>query len=152
MQQSTWPRRYAWILFVLAALSGLVPGLMLLASLLSAAGFVNTFGHPVPQAILSDAAERAFLEFLSHWVGTVLIGSNLLTVFIAATAFRKGERWAWLAFWYWPFMFAAHFLMYTGGFKVSQVIGRLLTAGALLWTNPYASRRGPRPLRTGRQQ
>ncbi len=32
----------------------------------------------------------------------------VLTVAIATTAFRRGERWAWLAFWVWPLFFIVH--------------------------------------------
>ena len=31
-----------------------------------------------------------------------------LTVMVATTAFRRGERWAWFAFWAWPVFFVVH--------------------------------------------
>jgi hypothetical protein len=137
MKNLKWYEKYVWIVFVLVALAGLVPGLLLLFSPMSAGAIVENFGHPIPAGIMTDADGLAFLEFFFRWVGTVLIGGNSLTIFIAATAFRKGEKWAWLAFWYWPLMFASHFLMYAGGFKVSQVVWFILTTGALLMTYRY---------------
>lgn len=137
MKNLKWYEKYAWIIFILVALGGLIPGLLFLFNPMSAKAFVENFGHPIPAAIMADVDGLAFLEFFFQWVGTVLIGSNILTIFIAPTAFRKGEKWAWLAFWYWPFMFASHFLMYSGGFKVSQVAWFILTTGTLLMTYRY---------------
>lgn len=40
--------------------------------------------------------------------GVALIGMGLFGVLITATAFRRRERWAWLALWYYPVFWAAH--------------------------------------------
>ena len=39
---------------------------------------------------------------------TYAIVAVVITVAIAATAFRRGERWAWFAFWVWPVFFVVH--------------------------------------------
>jgi hypothetical protein len=36
----------------------------------------------------------------------------VLTVAIALTAYRRGERWAWLAFWAWPVFFVLHGIVF----------------------------------------
>lgn len=123
-----WYERYSWVVFVVVALSGLVPAVQLLVAPLSGTSFFAGFGHPVPESILSDPTESRFLAFLLRWIGTVLAGGNALTVFIALTAWRNGETWAWLAMWYWPAMFAAHYLMYGAGLlKNLQLVWVALT-------------------------
>src|SRR4051794_9542317 len=42
--------------------------------------------------------------------GVALIGMGLFGLLITAMAFRRRERWAWLALWYYPVFWAAHFL------------------------------------------
>jgi hypothetical protein len=38
--------------------------------------------------------------------GALLLGLGIITMAISATAFRKGEQWAWYALWYFPFFLA----------------------------------------------
>lgn len=35
------------------------------------------------------------------------VGFAILTMAISSTAYRRAERWAWYAFWYWPIFLAA---------------------------------------------
>lgn len=35
-----------------------------------------------------------------------------LTLAVAPTAFRRGERWAWIAFWIWPIFFVIHGILF----------------------------------------
>lgn len=107
-----WYERYSWFLWVLIALSGLVPAVQMLVAPLSATSYFVGFGHPIPESMLADPTETRFLAFVLQWIGTVLVGENLLTAFIALTAWREGKRWAWLALWYWPLLFASHYFMY----------------------------------------
>ncbi len=39
------------------------------------------------------------------WLGMISIGFGILTIAISLTSFRKGERWAWYAFWLFPLFF-----------------------------------------------
>lgn len=44
----------------------------------------------------------------SVYIATYGAGMGILTVAIAATAFRRAERWAWFAMWVWPVYFIMH--------------------------------------------
>lgn len=92
-----WYERYSWLVFVVIGLSGLLPAVQLLVDPSSGTSLFAGFGHPVPDSILSDPTDVRFLEFVFRWIGTVLLGSNLLTIFIAVTAWRNGAAWAWVA-------------------------------------------------------
>jgi amino acid transporter len=78
-------RRYTWLVFLLFALLltlfGIFPG--------------SWFEEGVDW-------ETALLTTTFAAVAVVL------TVAVAATAFRRGERWAWWAFWIWPLFFVVH--------------------------------------------
>ena len=78
-------RRHAWLVFVffavLATMFGVFPG-----------------------AWFEDDVDRD-AALLTATYGIVAV---VLTVAIAATAFRRRERWAWLAFWVWPLFFVVH--------------------------------------------
>src|SRR5690242_5698720 len=43
-------------------------------------------------------------------LGVALIGMGLFGVLIAAMAYRRRERWAWFALWYYPLFWTAHLL------------------------------------------
>jgi uncharacterized membrane protein YgdD (TMEM256/DUF423 family) len=59
----------------------------------------------------------------------------ILTLAIAVTAFRRGERWAWLAFWVWPGFFVLHgSVVFVGDFVFAA-----LTITALLIARPKNS-------------
>lgn len=120
---SAWYERYSWVVFVLVGLSGLVPAAQLLVDPLSGTGYFAQFGHPVPDSILADPSETAFLAFAMQWIGGVLAGENLFTLAIAVTAWRDGHRWAWLVMWYWPVLFASHYVTYGPGLlKTLQLV------------------------------
>ncbi len=101
-------RRYAWVVFVffavLATLFGVFPG--------------GWFEDDVDR---DDA-------LLTSTYGFVAV---VLTVAIAATAFRRGERWAWFAFWVWPLFFVVHgfaFFVVDFAFAALGVAALALTA------------------------
>lgn len=58
-----------------------------------------------------------------------------LTLAIALTAFRRGERWAWLAFWAWPVFFIVHGVVFFAFDFVFAAIG----VAALLASAPRGS-------------
>jgi hypothetical protein len=62
---------------------------------------------------------------------TYAIVAVVLTVAIATTAFRRGERWAWFAFWVWPMFFVVHGLAF---FAVDFVFAALGVAALALTT------------------
>lgn len=125
-------RRHGWKLFIVIALAGLIPGVLLLFAPHVAPSIYGTFGHEVPAAV----TDSEFFLLLSRWIGTVLVGGNLLTVFIASTALRRGERWAWWAMWYWPAMFASHLVMYEGSSRISQAVWLTLSVAVLVALRP----------------
>ena len=69
-------------------------------------------GPPVP---IDTLASDPFMAFTLRWTATALAGANGLTVFIACTAFRRGQRWAAVALAYWPLMFLSHLVLYRWG-------------------------------------
>ncbi|MGZ8760706.1 MAG: hypothetical protein ACXWXV_09020 [Aeromicrobium sp.] len=78
-------RRYAWIVFVFFAALGTVFGVFP--------------GGWFEEDVDRDAA------LLTTSYGLVAV---VLTIALAGTAFRRGEVWAWLAFWVWPVFFVIH--------------------------------------------
>ena len=52
----------------------------------------------------------------------------MLTIAIAVTAFRRGEMWAWLAFWVWPVFFVIHRLAFFAFYFVFALLGALTLA------------------------
>ena len=78
MQAKKWYEKYSWWVFVVFALTGLIPEIQLLVSPMSGSTFFAGFGHPVPESILADASETTFLAFVMCWIGTVLAGGNIL--------------------------------------------------------------------------
>jgi hypothetical protein len=150
--QDTWYERAAWIYFAL--LSGTVLPLALLVYLDPSTGeqLWARFGHDLPAAVATDPAATAYVEFISHWAATGTIGFDLFGLLIALTAFRRGERWAWLAFCYWPALFATHFVTYDSGFRYLQLVWLALSIGALAATHRKVWTSGPpdRALATSR--
>lgn len=129
--------RHGWKLFMIIAITGLIPAVVLWFAPQSAPTIMSTFGHEVPEAV----AESAFFGFLSRWIATVLIGSNALTLFVAATALRRGERWAWYAMWYWPIMFASHLALYEGRGRISQAVWVVASVAVLVAIRPQENPR-----------
>ena len=105
-------RRYAWVVFlvfcVLAFLFGAFPG--------------SWFEEGV------DRQDALLLS--SYAAATAVFG-----LAIALTAFRRGERWAWLAFWFWPVFFVLHGI----AFFVVDFVFAALAVAALLLARPERS-------------
>ena len=134
MRTDTWYERAAWIWF--AALCAMVLPLaaMVYVDPSASTDLWARFGYDLPAAVAADGAGTEYVEFIGHWATTGTIGLDLFGLLIAVTAFRRGEKWAWLAFWYWPAMFATHFVTYQGGFQYAQLVWLALSVGALLAT------------------
>lgn len=79
-------RRWAWIVFVLVAIVAFLFGV-----------FPGTWFEEEP-------VDRDLQWLVTTYAGVAVA----LTIAIAATAFRRGERWAWVAFWAWPLFFVVH--------------------------------------------
>ena len=66
-------------------------------------------------------------------------GMAVFGIAITLTAFRRGERWAWLAFWFWPIFFVLHGI----AFFFVDFIFAALAVGALVPTRPATDRSAP---------
>lgn len=129
-----WYERYAWVWFVALTAPVLPLALRLYLDPSSATGVWARFGFELPPAIAADPASIEYVEFISHWASTGTIGFDLFGLLIAVTAFRRGERWAWLVFWYWPVLFVTHFFVYESGFRYAQLVWLTITVAALAAT------------------
>jgi membrane protease YdiL (CAAX protease family) len=90
----------AWIVFVLFAV------------------LVILFGvFPGPWFEAGDITRDA------QWLITTFAAvAAVLTLAVALTAFRRGERWAWIAFWIWPVFFVIHgFLFFVVDFVFAAI-------------------------------
>lgn len=104
--------KHTWWLFLVIASVGTV---MALASSLDPSVMLEMLeqvGPPLPAGV---SRSDPFLYFLVRWTTTALLGGNVLTLFIAANAYRRHERWAGFALLYWPLMFLSHLVMYRFG-------------------------------------
>ena len=86
-------------------------------------------------------------------IGVASIGMGLFGVLITTIAYRRSERWAWFALWYYPVFWTAHLLggLPPGKDHVHQVVFIVLSlAGLLLPVREFFPRRVaralPRPL------
>jgi hypothetical protein len=134
MEIDTWYERGAWIFFALLCGTALPLALAVYADPSSAHELWARFGYELTPIIAADPASLRHVEHLSHWAATGTVGFDLFGLLIAVTAFRRGERWAWLAFWYWPVLFITHFATYTSSFRYAQLVWAALSVGALLAT------------------
>lgn len=115
MRNSPWYHKYSFVVFLLIAAIGISQAILMMVSPEAGINTVAGFGYPVPEVLVNEQAGSEFFLFLIQWIGAVLLGGDFLTAFIALTAWRKGEKWAWFAFLYWPFLFSYHFSLYRPG-------------------------------------
>ncbi len=109
-------RRFAWVVFVLFAVLATVFGVF-------------------PGGWFEPGADRDTTLLISTYAAVAVV----LTTAIAATSFRRGERWAWFAFWIWPLFFTVHGVAF---FAVDYVFAALGVA-ALALTAPLSRRAAP---------
>jgi uncharacterized membrane protein HdeD (DUF308 family) len=78
-------------------------------------------------------------------IGVASIGMGLFGLLITTIAYRRRERWAWFALWYYPLFWAAHLVggLPPGKDHVHQIVFILLSlAGLLLPVREFFGRRG----------
>jgi hypothetical protein len=134
MPKKPWYEQAAWIYFAVLCGSVLPIALLGYVAPSTTLDIWARFGHDVPAVVAADPAALSYVEFIGHWAMTGTIGFDLFGLLIAVTAFRRGERWAWLAFWYWPVLFVTHFVTYESGFQYAQLVWTALSVAALLAT------------------
>jgi hypothetical protein len=136
--------RHAWKLFVLIGALGLVMSIGMLVDPGIGISMLARVGPPLP----SGAATDPFTAFTVRWTATALVGANAITIAVAATALRRGERWAGVAMVYWPAMFVSHLVLYAWGpMSLVQVMWIALTVPVLF--AHLARKRRPTPEGSG---
>lgn len=80
-------------------------------------------------------------------IGVASIGMGLFGLLITTIAYRRRERWAWFALWYYPLFWTAHLVggLPPGKEHVHQIVFIVLSlAGLLLPAREFFPRRGVR--------
>jgi hypothetical protein len=80
-------------------------------------------------------------------IGVASIGMGLFGLLITTFAYRRRERWAWFALWYYPVFWTAHLVggLPPGKEHVHQIVFIVLSlAGLLLPVHEFFPRRGAR--------
>ena len=80
-------------------------------------------------------------------IGVASIGMGLFGLLITTIAYRRRERWAWFALWYYPLFWTAHLVggLPPGKDHVHQVVFIILSlVGLLLPIREFFPRRGTR--------
>ena len=80
-------------------------------------------------------------------IGVASIGMGLFGLLITTIAYRRRERWAWFALWYYPVFWTAHLVggLPPGKDHVHQVVFIALSlVGLLLPVREFFGRRGAR--------
>jgi hypothetical protein len=80
-------------------------------------------------------------------IGVASIGMGLFGLLITTFAYRRRERWAWFALWYYPIFWTAHLLggLPPGKEHIHQVVFIVLSlAGLLLPVREFFPRSGAR--------
>jgi hypothetical protein len=105
-------RRHAWLVFVLFCV------------------LVFLFGV-FPGSWFEEGVERSDALLLASFAA----GMAVFGLAITLTAYRRGERWAWLAFWFWPVFFVLHGF----AFFVVDFVFAALAVAALILARPDAA-------------
>jgi len=151
-------RRVAWILIVLADIGLLLWGAMAAlfperllgpnSAPILAAGFEGYTKGSWPQ--LSQAS-RGFMTVLFRTYGAYGVAVGVLGAAVAATAFRRGERWAWWALLIGNTVALVSAMTYDkvvnaiGPFEMTEYLGLALVWGALAITAPFRAEGRPVP-------
>jgi uncharacterized membrane protein HdeD (DUF308 family) len=80
-------------------------------------------------------------------IGVASIGMGLFGLLITLIAYRRRERWAWFALWYYPLFWTAHLLggLPPGKDHIHQIVFIVLSlAGLLLPVREFFPRSGAR--------
>jgi len=156
-------RRLAWIAIVVvdvgllawSAMAALLPQYLLgphSASIVRD-GFEGYTGGSWPALVAQSPATADYIVLLFRMFGSYGVATSLLAIAVAATGFRRGERWAWWA------LLAANSLGFlvpmtydrlvdaVGPFELTEYLGIAIIYGALIVTAPFG--RGARPVVAG---
>ena len=76
-------------------------GLGILFAVYSGYAFTLPYFQPTHWDWLTGGAHYDYFRDNFTWIGFISSGLALLTLFISATSYKRGEKWAWCVFWYW---------------------------------------------------
>jgi hypothetical protein len=150
-------RRFAWVLPVIVgvsfvawgAMAALVPEHLLGPGSVPilAAEYKGFTGHEWSELTRRSPETAAFAIVVFRVYGAYCVAFGLLAITIAATAFRRGEVWAWWAL-LWGFTIALPAAMAydwtmnaIGPFEVTEYLGLAFVYIALAITAPFFGRR-----------
>lgn len=102
------------VYFLIATLGMVMVLMSLFAPLKLVSMQKKSIGLDLLQLSSDPTAIPAFRN-LGSFLGSLLLGSNALTFFLAWMAFHDHEQFAWYALWYWPVMFFWHAMIYRKG-------------------------------------
>jgi hypothetical protein len=143
-------RRCAWVSILLADIGILVYGVMAaVAPTALIPGYESYSNRMWPELVAADSPTAAFILLLFHLLGAYNVAFAVLAIAIAATAFRRGEGWAWWALLVGNTLGFGAPMTYDqivgeiGVFEVLEVVGIAAIYAALAATVP--ARRSRRP-------
>jgi hypothetical protein len=154
-------RPHAWILMVIADAGLLAWGAMAAlapARLLGPGGvpiitaeYQNYTGSSIATLVAASPKAAAFITVVFRVYGSYVVAFGLLAIFVAATAFRRGERWAWWALLItntlaWGAAMRFDWVMQAiGPFELTEYLGLAVIYGALALTVQRRPARMPMP-------
>lgn len=122
-KSETFIERYSWIVFLVLSL---IIALFGLGDILTGGSTFESGEAPTMQGIsgmtwqeLGSTSPNAahMIDYLVRAGGAHLFVLGLLSLIVAVTAFRRGDRWAWYAMWLWPFWLALIIVILLSAYK-----------------------------------
>jgi hypothetical protein len=148
-------RRFAWIVMVIAdagllawgMMAALVPDYLLGPGSrpILTAGYEGFTGRSWQELMASTPTAAAFMEVLFRVYGAYVVAFGLLSIVVAATAFRRGDAWAWWALLVGNTIAFISAMTYDwtvgaiGPFEMSEYLGLAVIWGALAVTAPFGA-------------
>ena len=143
-------RRIAWIFIVIVdlsfvgwgAMAALAPGHLLGpgGAPIVASEYEGFTGQSWSELVSTSPKTAAFATVIFRVYGAYNVAFGVLTIFIAATAFRRGERWAWWALLLGNTITLVSAMVFDatmraiGPFEMTEYLGLALVWGALAVT------------------
>ncbi len=95
-------------------------------------------GFDLNKTAAADEQTGKAMKFLLIDFTSQMSGLNLFALLIIWIPFQNGELWAWAALWFYPLMFAWHYLHYAKGtkFSIVQIVYCVLSSAALILSYP----------------
>ena len=153
-------RRVGWLLMLLADAGLLVWGAMAVLAPgrlpgpgsvpILTAGYEGFTSRSWSELVDTAPATAAFITVLFRVYGAYIVAFGLLAIAVTATAFRRGDRWAWWALLVGNTIAYGSAMTYDltmgaiGPFEMSEYLGIAAVYGALAMTAPFLAEGRPR--------